>query len=112
MTRKEINKEVSAVLSIKKDFEWLNRKLKNIRDYLRDADVAEISGDAEGKDTNDEIHQSSRACAFSCSQLTLRYKMGRKIIHVKHRMRSFMEAADLTHSYHILSLSRSECGVR
>ncbi|GLJ20249.1 hypothetical protein SUGI_0367560 [Cryptomeria japonica] len=51
MITKEMNKEVSAVLSIKKDFEWLNKKLKNIRDYLRDADVhAEISGDAECKE--------------------------------------------------------------
>ncbi|GLJ20159.1 hypothetical protein SUGI_0365910 [Cryptomeria japonica] len=120
MIIEQINKEVSLVLNFKKDFEWLKKKLTNVRGYLTDADaqsannesvkrwlldIADIAWDAEdildecavqSKGANNEIPQSSCVCAFSYSQLAFRYKMARRIKDVKDRMRTVMaDAAEL-----------------
>ncbi|GLJ19859.1 hypothetical protein SUGI_0359910 [Cryptomeria japonica] len=116
MLIEEINKEVSLVCNFRSDFEWLSKKLTNIKDYLRDADaqiahnasvnrwlldVAEIALDAEdildeyavhSKGTHSEISETSCVCsAFSYSQLVFRYKMVRRIKDVKARIGSIMK---------------------
>ncbi|GLJ20162.1 hypothetical protein SUGI_0366010 [Cryptomeria japonica] len=39
MIIEQINQEVSLVLNFKKDFEWLNKRLTNVRGYLGHADA-------------------------------------------------------------------------
>ncbi|GLJ20105.1 hypothetical protein SUGI_0364760 [Cryptomeria japonica] len=117
MLLEEINKEVSLVSNFRNDFNWLSKKLTNVRGYLTDADaqsannasvkswlldVADIAWDAEdileecavqSQGTSNESPQSSCVCAFSYSQPVFRYIMARRIKEVKDRMKSVMEDA-------------------
>ncbi|GLJ20160.1 hypothetical protein SUGI_0365920 [Cryptomeria japonica] len=112
MIIEQINKEVSLVLNFKKDFEWLNKKLTNVRGYLTNVDVqsaknasvkswlldvVDIAWDAEdildeyvAWDANDTA-QFSCVCHSIYSQLAFRYKMARWIKDVKDRMRTIIE---------------------
>ncbi|GLJ20163.1 hypothetical protein SUGI_0366060 [Cryptomeria japonica] len=114
MIIEQINKEVSLICNFRNDFQWLSKKLTNVRGYLTDADaqsannesvkswlleVADVAWDAEdildecavqSRGTNNESPQSSCVCAFSYSQLVFRYKMARRIKDVKDRIRSIM----------------------
>ncbi|GLJ20123.1 hypothetical protein SUGI_0365360 [Cryptomeria japonica] len=112
----QINKKASILLNFRKDFEWLRKKLANIRSYLRETDVqaehdkavkdwllevAEIAFEAEDildlcavqsqGTTNNDISKSSCVCDFSYSQFVFWFKMARRIKDVKDRVRYIMK---------------------
>ncbi|XP_057866591.2 disease resistance RPP13-like protein 4 [Cryptomeria japonica] len=122
--------EASLLLNFKKDFKWLEKKLRNIRASLQAADelsghddnvkewLAEVRNTPfDAEDIIDECSvehlfiNSSQSCVYNCSQLGFRYKMGKTIRELKDRIRSSLqEAQELKLMYDMSHISQPSTG--
>eukprot|EP01018_Ginkgo_biloba_P008397 Gb_25815 [translate_table: standard] len=117
----KVAQEANVVISFKNDFQWLSKKLKFLKGFLRDAggqsrhndlvndwlhEIEDVAYDAEDIFEECLLAESdadTSHCFCSYPQFLFRYRMGRRIKDVKDRIKSILEDATELKLFHDVS---------
>eukprot|EP01018_Ginkgo_biloba_P008400 Gb_25799 [translate_table: standard] len=107
----KVAQEANVVISFKNDFQWLSKKLEDLKGFLKDADgksrhdvfvnnwmhkIEDVAYDAEDIFEECLLAESDadvRHCYCSYTQCLFRYRMGPRIKDMKDRIKSILEDA-------------------
>ncbi|GLJ21225.1 hypothetical protein SUGI_0388990 [Cryptomeria japonica] len=110
MAVQKLTEEANLVRNFRQDFRWLNKKLRYVRGFLRDADqqsrhnkdvkewlesirdfVLHAEDIFEEYAVESMYGDNAQSCELSRNQLIFRWRMAWKIRGMKNRMRSLIE---------------------
>ncbi|XP_057853503.2 disease resistance RPP13-like protein 4 [Cryptomeria japonica] len=110
ITLRKLPEEANTVVNFRKEFRWLNKKLRHVRGFLKDADQQSRHNE-DVKEWLEEIRVISmlaediceecaveplyvnnvQSCGLSFNKCIFRYRTGRRIKDIKDRIRSVIE---------------------
>ncbi|GLJ14871.1 hypothetical protein SUGI_0241970 [Cryptomeria japonica] len=113
MAAQKLGEAAKLVVNFREDLIWLNQQLKHVRAFLQDAnqqsrhkhdvklwlpstsDIAMRAEDVFEECAVESMYvNDAQSCGFSCSQKTFRYRKGRQIKKIKHRMQYIIGKAN------------------